>query len=124
WSWSTRLWRELTSVSGPNQWAVPSEIVTRPWDQVESARRGAYFATIYRRRLHACASAIGSLPMAASANIDGTCEVPMGNLGLTRFSGHLSVYREGVSNGEQRNEVSSGVSQADGRIGLGGPQIR
>src|ERR1017187_4010643 len=47
-----------------------------------------------------------------------------GNLGLTRFSGHLSVYREGVSNGEQRNEVSSGVSQADGRIGLGGPQIR
>jgi hypothetical protein len=43
---------------------------------------------------------------------------------LTRFSGHLSVYREGVSNGEQRNEVSSGVSQANGRIGLGGPQIR
>src|ERR1017187_2174257 len=45
-------------------------------------------------------------------------------VGLTRFSGHLSVYREGVSNGEQRNEVSSGVSQANGRIGLGGPQIR
>jgi hypothetical protein len=45
-------------------------------------------------------------------------------MGLTRFSGHLSVYREGVSNGEQRNEVSSGVSQANGRIGLGGPQIR
>src|ERR1017187_7242274 len=43
--------------------------------------------------------------------------------GLTRFSGHLSVYREGVSNGEQRNEVSSGVSEANGRIGLGGPQI-
>ena len=31
-------------------------------------------------------------------------------VGLTRFSGHLGVYREGVSNGEQRNEVSSGVS--------------
>src|ERR1019366_7981158 len=44
-------------------------------------------------------------------------------MGLTRFCGHLSVYREGVSNGEQRNEVSSGVSQANGRIGLGGPQI-
>src|ERR1017187_6582066 len=44
-------------------------------------------------------------------------------VGLTRFSGHLSVYREGVSNGEQRNEVSSGVSEANGRIGLGGPQI-
>src|ERR1019366_6949075 len=45
------------------------------------------------------------------------------DMGLTRFCGHLSVYREGVSNGEQRNEVSSGVSQANGRIGLGGPQI-
>src|ERR1035441_716774 len=51
------------------------------------------------------------------------CSPNLIDLGLTRFSGHLSVYREGVSNGEQRNEVSSGVSEANGRIGLGGPQI-
>src|ERR1017187_6035108 len=47
-----------------------------------------------------------------------------GVLGLTRFGGHLSVYREGVRNVEQGNEVSSGISQANGRIGLGRPQIR
>src|SRR5450755_2792967 len=45
-------------------------------------------------------------------------------VGLTRFGGHLSVYREGVRNVEQGNEVSSGISQANGRIGLGRPQIR
>src|ERR1035438_734468 len=45
-------------------------------------------------------------------------------LGLTRFSRQLSVYREGVSIDEKRNKISSGVSQANGRIGLGGPQIR
>src|ERR1022692_5189466 len=45
-------------------------------------------------------------------------------LGLTRFGGHFSVYREGVRNVEQGNEVSSGISQANGRIGLGRPQIR
>jgi len=37
-----------------------------------------------------------------------------GGMDLTRFCGHLSVYREGVRNGEQGNEVSSGISQANG----------
>src|ERR1017187_10539363 len=58
-----------------------------------------------------------------SRSTSATLSLNIPTVGLTRFSGHLSVYREGVSNGEQRNEVSSGVSEANGRIGLGGPQI-
>src|ERR1039457_4129954 len=65
-----------------------------------------------------------AIPLPASSRSTDVIAGAIRWVGLTRFGGHLSVYREGVRNVEQGNEVSSGISQANGRIGLGRPQIR